>query len=329
MDPQPIDPPLRTPRHRASVGWAIVGLVGAGAGLAVGGAFADGYLASALLDIGVALLLAVPLLFVERLVEFRIGQLAAAAEQSIDSVRNEIEHVRRDVRHTRIEIDRLGQATADRIAAARAADADGVQALRDDPSAENTRRLIRRAAELSAIDARGARVRLPFAPLWIRFAAGAESVVAVSVEDRDGELLAGEEEWSPAEGAEQALARLAEGLQRVDRYPGDRAFDTTSVFKDLADTLGTVLALRTGGREGARLGPVVELAGEWAITADGLEHLEDDNRALTVEHLLPDPEAAQAALEAEAEVLATAVAYHRGEARRAARRLVPELRAVG
>src|SRR5262249_44071232 len=159
------------------------------------------------------------------------------------------------------------------IAAQRVTDADAVEDLRGDVSVENTLRLLRRARNLDAIDARGVRVRLPSAPLWLRFAdlpgkesAGHANVVFLSSEGRDGDPLVESEPWSPGERVEQPLARLAEALQRAGKYPGDETFDAAFIFRRLSDTFETALSLRTGGRKGANIGPVVELAADLAVT---------------------------------------------------------------
>jgi hypothetical protein len=322
-----------TPKH-----WLIAGLVAGGASLVIVGGFTAGYESQVLLEIGSALFLAVPLVLVERLMEGRIRALRQAAEKSIENVRTEVEGVRADVQDARVQIDALGRATAERIAALRSADADAVQALRDDVTEANTWHVMRRAQALGSIDEHGVRVKMPGSDLRVRFRAeppgpGADGrgIVGLSVEQSDGDRLAGPDEWTPAEPAQDALTRLAEALQQVGIYPGDTSFDATAIFDQLADTLDAVVALRNGSRQGARLGPAIEIAGRWALTSRGLEDLDDGARAVLADPLLNDPDRARRELLGEtdaadehfSDAFEAAVAYHSGQHRRAARERVP------
>ena len=76
---------------------------------------------------------------------------------------------------------------------------------------------------------------------------------------------------------------------------------------------------------------VVELIGDWAITPRGLQHIDDDRRAVSADDLLSNRKQAQVALLADAvaegdefgDAFDTAVEYLSGEDRRAARERVP------
>lgn len=280
----------------------------------------DDYAAATMLEVGSALFLAVPLVFVER---FMAG------------IREEVKSVKEDVQ---AEIESLGKATGDLIADARAADTSSVRELQNEGAEPIAWRLLRRAQYLGAIDRRGVRVRLPDSDLRVRFAPEATAgegagAVVLSVEGADGGPLAGDEVWSPTEPAAIALSQLAQDLQRVGRYPGDSSFNDTEIVDRLGDTLDAVIALRTGGRRGAHLAPVVELNGDWAITVDGLAHIDDDLRKVDALHLLSDPGEARADLldrdsqvdesEQLRESFATAGEYHAGEHRRAAESRIP------
>lgn len=315
--------------------WAMVGLVVGGGAFIAWGSSQQDYLQSALLEIGAALILVVPLLFLERLMESRLSRLREASEEKIETVRAEVENVRQGVQEARTQIRELGQATASRIAAMRDDDADAVRAVRDDVTEGNVWNLLHRAQDRETLDRRGVRVRVPGSAFRLRFravpAAGtAGGSVAIEVEDRNGDPASAAEEWSPAEPADMALAALVAELQRTGGYPG--SFDAEAIFERLADALETVLNLRSAGRKGGPLGRLIEIDGPWAITDRGLEHLTDSRRAISAKRLLSDREAARAALasgdpEADdrlASALETAFEYHRGQDRRAARALLAE-----
>ena len=316
--------------------WA--GLLGGlGVTLIVVGAGTGGYKSQLMLEVGSTLFLAIPLVLVEDVLK-AVNQRQAETEASL---RKDLRGVKRDVQDARTRIEELGPATADRIAAARAADSAAVRAFRDDASELNAWRLLRRAQDLAALDPRGVRVRLPGSMLRARFRAEPSSVedanvglVLMTVEDADGERLAGTEAWSSEEPADEALSRLADELQGAGRYPGDASFDGEAIFNGLADAVGTVVALRTGGIDGAHLAPVIELEGEWALTVDGLAHIGDDRRRVPARLLLSDRHEARAILSGNDEIessddryesaVETAMSYHSGEDRRAARsRLEP------
>jgi hypothetical protein len=318
------------------VKWFIVAAaVVLGCALVYAGSRFDGasdYWGSVLLEIGAALVIVAPLVGLEHLIEKRIAQAA-------ETVRSEVEDVRRGVNAAHTRLGELGQKTESLIAATRLADEDAVRAMRENISEANTWWPLHRAHDLGAIDQRGVRVRLAGSQLWVRFSAASADApeganpVTVIVEGRGGDLVASEE-WSPDEAPHQAFARLATELQRVGSYPGDDTFDADSIFVYLADTVEVALKLRTEGRAGSPLGPIVELVGDWAVTTNGLEHLHDPTRAVRVKDMRDDPETVRSRLLASAssdavvatidEALSTAIEYHSGEARRAAQERVPK-----
>ena len=295
------------------------------------------YLPSVLLEIGAAFFLIVPLVILERVINRTIGEANQHQADLHKEVATKVEEVQQDVQDARTRIDELDAALARQMASMRAADVDALQGLHADVSESNTWSLLCRARDLGAVEARGVRIRLPDCDLRVRFApmpsahdrkAGS---VRLSFEGADGEEIAAPEDWSPDEPAHHALARLAENLQRAGVYPGDRSFNAVAIFEGLIELLGTVIARRTGERDGAHLGPIIELTGPWAITTHGLEHVDDDRRAVESTLLLRSRETAHTALlagrpdvdQSLVDALEAAVQYHSGEHRRAARRRVP------
>jgi hypothetical protein len=282
-----------------------------------------------LLEIGAALFLAVPLILLERMLSGRIEGVRT-------NVQDQIKGVAADVHRAQTKIDQLGDETRSRIAAARESDTELLNRLRADASERNVWSALHRAQEFSALDNAGVRVRIPRASLRMRFnASPGDAVTAgpveISVEDRDGRQITGFESWSADESAAEALVALAEDLWRKGAYPNDERFDATDIFDSLASALGTVLHVRTRGRNGGPLGPLVELDGPWALTQYGLEHVDDATRRVHTRQLLEDREGARATLLAADEeddesvdaVIETAIQYHKGVAQRNADRRAP------
>jgi hypothetical protein len=288
------------------------------------------YVSSLLIEFGAALFLGVPLLFLERLINRNATKIVKLGE--------ELESTRRDVQEARTRLEELPQAMANRIAARDANDVDLVHRLREEVSEEDIWQLLHRADELRALDVRGIRVRSTLSELWVRFASlaqeadGGEAAVQLSAELRNGDPLVELRSWLSGEAPEDALARLDDDLDRVDKRPENATLDPISVFTRLVETLDTVVSLRSGRQKGSRLGPVVELVGDWAITTNGIEHAHDETRTMDARELLRDPGRARSRLTSLNEVeepddhfdeaFDTAREYHSGKARRAARERV-------
>lgn len=289
-----------------------------------------GYAGSVMLEIGAALFLAIPLVLLEDILE----SVNRRQQETVRSIRSDLHEVTREVQEARTQIDELGRATTERISAERDADAAASADARAHPTEANVWRLLSRGHGLRATDPRGIRVQLPGSDLRMRFAAEPASgedegsgSVATSVEQADGERVAGPVAWRLDQPGEQVLPRLASELQTAGRYPGDDSFDAAAIFSALIDALDRLIALRTGRVQGARLPAVIEVLGVWVLTVDGLAHTTRDDRRVSARLLLTereqalevlgDGDAAQdAALD---EVMKTAVAFFSGRDRRRAR----------
>ena len=137
------------------------------------------YLQSAFLEVGAALLLAAPLILVERLVD-----------QRLKTVETGVQNVAEKVNRTQTKIDELGQETRSRIAAARQSDTELLEELETSPSERTVWNALQRAQEFAAVDHDGVRVRIPDASLRIRFNvtpgdAMTAGPVEISVEDSE------------------------------------------------------------------------------------------------------------------------------------------------
>jgi hypothetical protein len=158
--------------------------------------------------------------------------------------------------------------------------------------------------------------------------------VRLVIEEADGTPLGSETSWSAREPADAVLTRLATGLQRVGRYPGERSFDARAVFECLVRSLKLAVASRSEGRD-RDLGRLTELAyGDWAITSKGFENISSDQPAASRSRIVSNPELALSKLFEQGvapenpdelkDAFAGAVEYHRGEDRRRAISLVPQ-----
>lgn len=310
----------------------VVVLVLGGGLIVTAGAVIDpsaGYASAALLEIGAALFLAVPLILLERLLSGRV-------ERAREEVQDRIDSVAADVHRTQSQIEHLGEETRSRIAAKRESDKELLRRLSAEPTERNVWNALHRAQQFSALDPAGVRVRIPESSLRVRFNAVAADEasagsVDISVEDRDGRQITGFESWTFDERAADALTALVEDLWRRGAYPDDERFDATDIFKRLASALGTVLTLWTNGRAGGALGPVVELDDPWALTQYGVEHVTDARRKVARRQLLDDRNGARERLRADDgdadesidDVLETAVQYHKGVAQRAVDQRAP------
>ena len=288
------------------------------------------YAGSVMLEIGAALFLAIPLVLLEDILE----NVSRRQQETVRSLRSDLHQVTREVQDARDRIEDLGRATRERISAERDADADASEDAREDPSEKNVWRLLTRAREVGATDPRGIRVQLPGSDLRMRFAAEpalaqeeANGSVVTTVEQADGERVAGPITWGVDQPAAQLIPQFAGELQARGRYPGDDSLDATAIFLTLIDTLDLLIALRTGRVPGARLPAVVEVQGVWALTIDGLAHTTRDDRRVPARLLLTEREQALERLGdgdaaqdgALAEVMKTAVAFFSGRDRRRAR----------
>jgi hypothetical protein len=292
----------------------VTGLIVVGALLITGGWFLPipDYFSSAMLELGAALFLAVPLILLERVLQ---------------GVESEVQSVAETVSQAQSTIEEISEETRTRIAAAQAGDAELLEKLREDPSEENVWNALHRVEQFSALDPDGVRVHLPDSELRMRFRADPAGPVRISVEKRDGTVVTSCGAWVADERAGEALADLAESLQLRGDYSPDVLVDA-AIFERLAATLEGVLRTRIDGRHGTLRDRLVELDDPWALTLYGVEHLSDPQRRVRARKLLNDRAGALAALvpdgarpDAAAErMLDTARQYHSGVARRAADR---------
>jgi hypothetical protein len=245
-----------------------------GVGLLIaGGALPSGsYLIGVIQNIGVALLLLVPLLLIQRAVVEQLDQVEENTRLAVEDLSDQVLEVREQVERTTARLDELSGATLDAVQEGRRRDQDLFKAFEENPTLATLRPLLDRADDLNAISASGVRVAIPGTPLRMRLrtrdigaqfakalAATDHVPFAVRLEHSDGELLE-HIQWWPAQDAAQFATSVADALQRRNAYPGDTAFDATELFKRLLETLRIGIEARTRARPiVGRVPPIIEM----------------------------------------------------------------------
>ncbi len=208
-------------------------LVFLGIALLVGGWRASGYFSDLLLNIGTALLLFAPLLYVQRLVEARVTRVQEETSASVAALSSQVADVQQQVVEASARLDQLSDSTTERLRQAQERDAQTFTAFEEAPSRDALMELLDRAQDLRAIESTGVRVRVPGTYARLRFAVlrhrkeGGEFEVItqllVSVESFEG-VEQGRVEWRPGQPADSFMAEVATELQKCGEFRAD-AFD--------------------------------------------------------------------------------------------------------
>ncbi|UUU30942.1 hypothetical protein JIX56_14065 [Streptomyces sp. CA-210063] len=242
--------------------WVVWAASGVGAGLITGGWLMDGaaYTPGFLLEVGVTLLLVIPIAVLERRLQ-RAEENTQALNQGLARMNEQMRRTAEQVRHlSRMTVD---DGYNEREAALRAA-----ESRRDQQS---IRQALRDAHAIGAVSAGGVRVRAEgptAARLRFRVADDAPAVVAVRIEaEADDTVTASPWQlWKAGDNERRICRRLntvAQGLGAdgvgIQRLPLDQ----------LAALLRLAVEAHTG--DGRDLGTVIELADtEWVVSDDGL-----------------------------------------------------------
>jgi hypothetical protein len=239
------------------------------------------YWSGLLLNLGVALLLVIPLLGLERLFEQKVEAAEERTKGAVGEVRDEVRAVSGQIEADRLRLDQIQQQLNERLAAAQDADRALAEEAREIPSFDALWALLRRALELNVISTDGVRVRVPY--LWerMRFAildANAEGdtrELRVTVETAGGEALPISTLWRPTNTLADVLIAIADQWKVEGRYPGDEVFDASFLVTRLVATVE--LAIEARSRRGdTQLDRVVELLSpNWVLTEGYLEHYPD------------------------------------------------------
>jgi hypothetical protein len=241
-----------------------------------------GYASSLLLDLGVTSLLVVPIVWIESLLEQRVVAGERETRRQVGEVAEEVEAVNERLEGTRRRLEDLQAEMAQGLRTVSDADAELVEAARQDISLSRFADLFARARELDAIAANGLRVsaggqreRLRFGPPTVRErpAGGQVRGIRISVETPGGTPEGIEAWWDEDARPTEAFLELAERWKRATTYPGDHAVDLVWIFERLLRSFDVAInGRRTRGDE--QLDRLIELVTPtWALTEYGLEHL--------------------------------------------------------
>jgi hypothetical protein len=264
-------PATRSGREAAlGIGLALLGIVVIIAGGVIGAL--DEYEQSICVNLGTALVLFGPLLYLERRVVFQIRAVSEKTDAAAENARvalRQTEDLATRVQNRLEEIRERDQELAER--AARGEDQADLVAL------------YKRASANHSIDRLGLRLPSP-EPMehWLRLRVisrnpeGAGEIDLVEMRFENGALqpIGREVTWSPGEAADQVFVGLAQGLQEAGEWPGDEAFDASAILAAFVEALQRVIAVWSGPGGNPRVRPIAALLpGPWAVTRFGLDSL--------------------------------------------------------
>jgi hypothetical protein len=279
--------------------------IGGGIALVGGGAISaawilttnkfDNFASEGLLELGITLLLVIPLLIFERLFEQRVEDVRADTTSQVRQIEQDVGKLREE---TATQIGDLRDALEDQLARRREADNRAAEQAQAAVSFENLGKIFERAGELDSISKRGLRVQLP--GLWerVRFThvyrqeQGGVRVpmILLHLEDARGRKLDVSAIWTAEEGVTDLMTRFAEDWQRAGTYHGPGSIEADALFQRLIQSLQLAIHGRTTGIEGEALDRLVELpTTDWAITDFGLERALGPGYGIKVRDILDRP----------------------------------------
>jgi hypothetical protein len=241
-----------------------VGLAGLAA--VVAGGFQRGYAQSLLLELGAALLLAAPLVAMERAIDSKVSK----AREETAAVAQSVEDAQRAIQETVTRLDEITASTRERLEDSAKRDAATFDEFRQAPTSASMGALLRLCMSLRAISRCGVRMQVP--DLWerVRLWMSNEGAVMVTLEGLRGDEII-TFEWTHADSAVNVFQRIGEQLQAINHFPGSDAFDPTVMLRRLVDALAELVKTKRVGSS-LDLSPVIELFGDqWAVTLEGLE----------------------------------------------------------
>jgi hypothetical protein len=254
-------------------------LVFLGVALLVVGWRVSGYSADLFLNIGTALLLFAPLLYLQRLVEVRVTKVQKETSASVAALSSQVADVQQQVVETSARLDQLSESTMDRVRQAHERDAHAFAAFEEAPSRDALMALLDRAQDLRAIESTGVRVRVPGTWARLRFAVsrhqeeGGESQTIVQLlakVESFGGVEQGRVEWLPDQPADSFMAEVATELQKCGEFRPE-AFDATKILEQLMETLRIAIEGRTGIAGYTSLEPIVEIPNDqWIVMTSGV-----------------------------------------------------------
>ncbi|MDP8932358.1 MAG: hypothetical protein M3O70_28350 [Actinomycetota bacterium] len=226
-----------------------------------------------LIELGAALLLFAPLLWLERRVEASVEDIRTSTEGSVSQLQDDLERVRQEVTTLRD----LTDATRAAIEEQHEQEASNFAAYETQPSASTLNALLMRARGLEAISQRGLRVPILGSDAMLRVGRGAldttSSKVILLLEHWDGDIFA-TIEWTAEMSVIEVTKAVAFHLQVAGRYPGDQHYDPAATFTEILRVLRFAIGARQRTVNAPDLGGLIELCNdECALTEYGLENL--------------------------------------------------------
>ncbi|WP_353952480.1 hypothetical protein V6K52_03285 [Knoellia sp. S7-12] len=226
-------------------------------------AAAEGWWSAALLEVGAALLLAAPLVFLARRLERRVKDV----ERGEQATQTAVAGLAADIESTvpvrsqedlaaRINDQALGVTNRYR---------ELYEALRQLPSHDDIWTALHDATEAEHISANGVRTDLPITDCLLRWEWSDDPRTVTLTAERPDAREVCRLEWRVPETLESVFGRLGEALRAQKLWPGDGAFQPMRALQELASTLETALGAQALGDETLR--DVVQVVnGTWAIT---------------------------------------------------------------
>ncbi|MFI6294018.1 hypothetical protein ACIBEJ_20690 [Nonomuraea sp. NPDC050790] len=228
----------------------LCGVVFVGAGWIMDGA---AYVPGLLLELGVSLMLLVPLALLGLMLEKRL--------------RKTEEHIR----DATARLDALSAVTRERLIEHRRQRADLYQNAQRNPTQTLLRELLQDAIAVGAVTPEGPRVRIAGTTLRLRLRmAQQDQNTLEAVVEEVGGAARKSLSWLVEESAENFAERLAEVLRTDQVYPGDQSYDPSDLLLRFVELLHTAVEARTGESE-HDLGTVVEIPNtQWVVSREGL-----------------------------------------------------------
>jgi hypothetical protein len=280
----------------------------------------DSWWAGVLVEIGVTVMLLVPLLLLTGIVErqfrgVREAQAEIEATQAQTTVK--IDQLAVDVAETREQVNRTREELAEtmraRLSQRAAAEQAAVDALESNPSMQSTREALERATELGLIHEKGICIpvgkgmMLRFLPVptedpmsgWgvdQEFYPDTTLVCRLGWSDAPGEELF----WQEDQPVEDFLEQLALRLRALDSYPGDVEFSKQAPLVALKEILGRALQANRDGSGSDLRGIALYMANGWTATRNCVFDVRDMERTrkglYTIKQILDSPNTERAAV---------------------------------
>jgi hypothetical protein len=236
----------------------------------------NAYFPGLLQQVGSELMLAIPMLYLGRIFESRLRQ----TEENTRVMSGNIAEVRAKLDETVAQLEVQTWAARERLQQDHNLREETFEHARTNPEYSTIAALLQDATRIRAIAADGVRVRVPGSQMRVCFIPPSEvkREIAIQVQDRLSFSSFADFPWRPGE-SKSVLARHVAAVIRSAGHAGTAGqipaqIDVVAILRDLAKTIYTAVAARTG-ESPHDLGRVIEIPNtQWAVTADGVRCLD-------------------------------------------------------